>query len=222
MLTEALGDALRYAEQWKTRCALLMIDLDRFKAVNDSLGHLVGDRLLAQVSHRLKTLIGDNEQCGRLGGDEFAIVIRDASSKDAIERVASAVIHDLSQPYEVDQHTLYIGASVGSAVGPRDGTTVEMLMRNADLALYRAKDEGGGEHCRYEPSLHANAEERRKLELSLRRAIGKEELRLNFQPVVDAGGEEVVRASRRCCAGTAPSMASSARASSFRSPRTPA
>jgi diguanylate cyclase (GGDEF)-like protein/PAS domain S-box-containing protein len=192
MLTEALGDALRYAEQWKTRCALLMIDLDRFKAVNDSLGHLVGDRLLAQVSHRLKTLIGDNEQCGRLGGDEFAIVIRDASTKDAIERVASAVIHDLSQPYEVDQHTLYIGASVGSAVGPRDGTTVEMLMRNADLALYRAKDEGGGQHCRYEPSLHANAEERRQLELSLRHAIGKEEMRLNFQPVVDAKGEQVV------------------------------
>jgi diguanylate cyclase (GGDEF)-like protein/PAS domain S-box-containing protein len=192
MLTEALAEAMRYAEQWKTRCAFLMIDLDRFKQVNDSLGHLVGDRLLAQVSQRLKAVIGENEQCGRLGGDEFAVVIRDASQKGCIERVADAVIEALSQPYDVDHHKLYVGASVGSAVGPRDGESVEMLMRNADLALYRAKDEGGGMHCRYEPSLHANAEEKRQLEFSLRHAIGKEELRLNFQPVVDAKRENVV------------------------------
>jgi len=192
MLTEALGEAMRYAEQWKSCCAFLMIDLDRFKSVNDSLGHQVGDRLLAQVSQRLKAVIGANEQCGRLGGDEFAIVIRDATEKGSIEQVARAVIEALSQPYEVDHHKLFVGASVGSAVGPKDGNTVETLMRNADLALYRAKDEGGGEHCRYEPSLHANAEERRKLELSLRQAIGKDELLLNFQPVVDAKAEHVV------------------------------
>jgi diguanylate cyclase (GGDEF)-like protein len=183
---------MRYAEQWKSSCAFLMIDLDRFKSVNDSLGHQVGDRLLAQVSQRLKAVIGANEQCGRLGGDEFAIVIRDATEKGCVERVAGAVIESLSQPYEVDHHKLFVGASVGSAVGPGDGNTVEMLMRNADLALYRAKDEGGGEHCHYEPSLHANAEEKRKLELSLRQAIGNEELLLHFQPVVDARGEHVV------------------------------
>ena len=192
MLTEALGEAMRYAEQWKSRCAFLMIDLDRFKSVNDSLGHQVGDRLLAQVSHRLKTVTGDNEQCGRLGGDEFAIVIRDASDKGRVARIADAVIEALSQPYDVDHHKLYIGASVGSAICPKDGNTVETLMRNADLALYRAKDEGGGQHCRYEPSLHANAEERRKLEFSLRHAIGNKELRLNFQPVVGSHSEELM------------------------------
>ena len=192
MLNEALGDALRYAEQWRTRCAFLMIDLDRFKSVNDSLGHLIGDQLLAQVSSRLKALIGENELCGRLGGDEFGIVIRDASEKGCIEKIARSVIHRLSQPYEVDHHTLYVGASVGSAIGPRDGKTVEELMRNADLALYRAKDEGGGEHCSYEPKLHANAEERRQLEFALRRALENRELVLNFQPVVDANSEQVV------------------------------
>jgi diguanylate cyclase (GGDEF)-like protein/PAS domain S-box-containing protein len=186
MLTEALGEAMRFADQWRSRCAFLMIDLDRFKSVNDSLGHQVGDRLLAQVSQRLKSVISENEQCGRLGGDEFAIVISDASNEGAVSRVAEAVIEALSQPYDVDNHKLYIGASVGSALCPKDGNTVEMLMRNADLALYRAKDEGGGIHCRYEPSLHANAEERRKLELALRNAIGKQELRLHYQPVVDA------------------------------------
>lgn len=192
MLTEALGEALRYAMQWRSSCAFLMIDLDRFKSVNDSLGHQVGDKLLAQVSGRLKQVAGENCQIGRLGGDEFAVVIRDASNVSNIKRVAKQVIETLSHPYDVDNHTLFIGASVGSAIGPRDGDNVEALMRNADLALYRAKDEGGGEHWIYEPSLHADAEEKRKLELSLRRAMGNQELKLNFQPVVDANSEQVV------------------------------
>nr|WP_082132979.1 EAL domain-containing protein [Pelagerythrobacter marensis] len=192
MLTEALGDALQHARQWRTRCAFLMIDLDRFKGVNDSLGHLVGDRLLAQVSRRLKELMDENALCGRLGGDEFAIVVRDAADAERVEGIARQVIERLSQPYEIDRHTLYIGASVGSAFGPRDGTTVEDLMRNADLALYRAKEEGGSGHYGYEPRLHATAEERRKLEMALRRALEDGELSLNFQPVVDAGDETIV------------------------------
>ena len=191
-LTEAVGEAMRYAEQWRTRCAFLMLDLDRFKAVNDTLGHLVGDQLLARVSDRLKKLMTDNEICGRLGGDEFAIVIRDAADLDRVNRVAQSVIEALSQPYEVDHHTLYVGASIGSALGPRDGSTVETLMRNADLALYRSKDEGGGVHCKYEPALHAHAEERRKLEFSLRRALERNEFLINYQPVVDAQTEQVL------------------------------
>jgi diguanylate cyclase (GGDEF)-like protein len=192
MLNEALGDALRYSEQWRTRCAFLMIDLDRFKAVNDTLGHLIGDQLLAKVSDRLKEQMSENEICGRLGGDEFAIVIRDASDIDRVNRVAQRVIECLSQPYEVDHHTLYVGASVGSAVGPRDGSTVETLMRNADLALYRSKDAGGNAHYTYEPALHAHAEERRKLEFSLRRALERNELVVHYQPVVDAESERIL------------------------------
>ncbi|MGE3693117.1 MAG: putative bifunctional diguanylate cyclase/phosphodiesterase [Novosphingobium sp.] len=192
MLTEALGEAMRYSEQWRTRCAFLMIDLDRFKAVNDTLGHLVGDQLLARVSERLREQLTENELCGRLGGDEFAIVVRDASNFEHIERVANRVIDRLSQPYEVDHHTLYVGASVGSAIGPRDGSTVETLMRNADLALYRSKEAGGGCHHTYEPALHAHAEERRKLEFSLRRALERNEFTLNYQPVVDATSEQIV------------------------------
>ena len=192
MLNEALGEAMRYARQWRSRCAFLMLDLDRFKAVNDSLGHLIGDRLLAQVSARMKEIVSENEMVGRLGGDEFAVVIRDASDRKVVEQVARRIIHRLSQPYEVDHHTLYVGASVGSAVAPRDGKSVEELMRNADLALYRAKDNGGGEHCAYEPSLHKSAEERRQLEFSLRKALERGEMNLNFQPVVDANTEEIV------------------------------
>lgn len=192
MLTEALGEALRYSEQWRTRCVFMMIDLDRFKEVNDTLGHLVGDQLLARVSERLREQMSENELCGRLGGDEFAIVVRDASDLERVNFVARRVIEQLSQPYEVDNHTLYVGASIGSAIGPREGATVETLMRNADLALYRAKDEGGGTHCTYEPALHAHAEERRRLEFSLRRALERNEFALHYQPVVDSGSEAIV------------------------------
>ena len=191
-LTEALGEALRYAGQWRSRCALLMVDLDRFKAVNDSLGHMTGDKLLAQVSSRLQALMDDTAICGRLGGDEFAIVVRDASDTERVRELARKVIESLSEPYQVDQHTLYVGASIGSAYGPRDGESVEELMRNADLALYRAKDDGGGEHHRFAPLLHASAEERRQLEVSLRKALDREELVLHYQPVVDARSEEIV------------------------------
>ena len=192
MLNESLGEALRYAEKWRTRCGFLMIDLDRFKAVNDSLGHMTGDQLLGQVAARLKSLMSDNEVCGRLGGDEFAVVVRDASDKAYVQRLAERVIDHLSEPYQVDRHILYVGASVGAAYGPRDGESVEELMRNADLSLYRAKDEGGGAFIEYQPSLHASAEERRQLEFALRGALKNDEFLLHYQPVVDANTHEIV------------------------------
>jgi diguanylate cyclase (GGDEF)-like protein len=185
-ITEALGQAMSEAEKWRGRCGFMMIDLDRFKAVNDTLGHPVGDRLLGRVSERLLGLMSDNELCGRLGGDEFAVVLRDASDPAQMEGLAKRLIEELSRPYDVDQHTLYIGASVGSAVGPRDGRSVETLIRSADLALYRSKDAGGGAYHAYEPQLHVHAEERRVLEIALRKALEKGELHLNYQPVVSA------------------------------------
>jgi diguanylate cyclase (GGDEF)-like protein len=186
-LNEQLGRAMAEAEKWGTRCAFMMIDLDRFKAVNDSLGHPVGDRLLGRVSERLGQLVSDNEVVGRLGGDEFAVVVRDASDTARVEKLAQAIIEMLSRPYEVDAHTLYIGASVGVAIGPRDGRTAEMLIRSADLALYRSKDAGGGVFHTYEPQLHVKAEERRVLEMALRQALEKGEMHLEYQPVVVAG-----------------------------------
>jgi diguanylate cyclase (GGDEF)-like protein len=112
-VNEALTDALARAEHGRTRCAFMMIDLDRFKAVNDTLGHPVGDRLLGKVSERLALLVTECELVGRLGGDEFAVVVRDASDPQHVEGLARTIIDTLSRPYEVDQHTLYIGASVG-------------------------------------------------------------------------------------------------------------
>ena len=186
LVHEALAQALAEAEKWGSRCAFVMIDLDRFKAVNDTLGHPIGDRLLSRVSERLGQLMSENEVIGRLGGDEFAVVVRDATDTSRVERLTHAIIEALSRPYELDQHTLYTGASVGVATGPRDGRTAEMLIRSADLALYRAKDAGGGVVRIYEPQLHVEAEERRILEMALRKAVQNNEMHLNYQPVVDA------------------------------------
>jgi len=186
MVNETLARAMAEADKWGGRCAFMMIDLDRFKAVNDTLGHPIGDRLLSRVAERLGQLMGDNETCGRLGGDEFAVVMRDATNSSAVEALAQRIIETLSRPYEVDANTLYIGASVGLAIGPRDGRTAEMLIRSADLALYRAKDAGRGVYHAYEPELHVQAEERRVLEMALRQALERGEMHLHYQPVVDA------------------------------------
>jgi diguanylate cyclase (GGDEF)-like protein len=191
-LTETLGRALQEAEKWRRRCGFFMIDLDRFKAVNDTLGHPVGDRLLAQVAKRLKMIMSENELCGRLGGDEFAVVLMDAGDSAYVDKLARKIIEALSKPYEVDQNTLYIGASIGSAVGPMDGRTVELLMRSADLALYRSKEEGGNNHHTYQHKLHANAEERRVLEFELRHALERNQLHVEYQPVVDANGDHAI------------------------------
>jgi diguanylate cyclase (GGDEF)-like protein len=192
MLSENLGLALAQAESNQSRCAFLMIDLDRFKAVNDTLGHQVGDQLLALVSERLREQVGGDEMCCRMGGDEFAVVMRDIDDAGQVEQTARRLIERLSQPYTVGHHMLFVGASVGSAIGPDDGATVETLMRNADLALYGAKDAGGNVHYTYEPSLHADAEERRKLESALRGALEAGEFEVHYQPVVDADSETVL------------------------------
>ncbi|MDE0878566.1 MAG: EAL domain-containing protein [Sphingomonas bacterium] len=186
MVNETLARAMADSEKWSGRCAFMMIDLDRFKAVNDTLGHPIGDRLLQRVAERLAQLMSNRAICGRLGGDEFAVVVLDASDYAVTEKLARDIIETVSRPYEIDAHTLHVGASVGLAVGPRDGRTAEMLIRSADLALYRAKDAGRGVYHAYEPALHVQAEERRVLEMALRKALENDEMHLNYQPVVDA------------------------------------
>ncbi len=185
-LHEDLARALTNAIEAKSRCAMLMIDLDRFKAVNDTLGHPTGDKLLAQVSARLKGMMEHGMTCGRLGGDEFAVVLHNVPSASEAEELAKRIIAAISRPYVVDNHQLFVGASVGFAIGPQDGSTVETLTRNADLALYKSKDRGGNVVAGYVASLHAQAEERRVMEQELRGALDRGEFELYYQPVVAA------------------------------------
>ncbi|EPR18878.1 diguanylate cyclase [Sphingobium indicum IP26] len=191
VLDQAMGGGMAGAAR-AGGCAFLMIDLDRFKAVNDTLGHQIGDKLLTQVARRLRHICSGAEFCGRIGGDEFAVVIPQLGETHGVDKLAARIINGLSAPYQVEEHTLYVGASVGSAVSPQDGRESEALIRSADLALYRAKGDGGGVHCAYEPQLHVQAEERRQLELALRDALEKKQLHVLFQPVVEAQAGAVV------------------------------
>ena len=165
-------------------CAVLLIDLDRFKQVNDSLGHPAGDALLRQVSERLLRLVGDREKVFRLGGDEFQIIMPQCDDRDMLAGLADDIIISLSQPYSIDGSRCSIGASIGMAVGPVDGRTGEDLVRNADLALYAAKDHGRGCHKFFSSELLKSVEERRGLEEDLRDALAKGQLSLFYQPLV--------------------------------------
>ena len=189
-LTEALQDALDAVARRGIGCAVLLIDLDRFKAVNDTLGHPVGDKLLVQVAARLRKVVDRSGHPARLGGDEFAVVVPDVHAAPP-EALAETLIEHLSQPFEVDGHLLSIGASVGSARAPGDGASVDVLLRHADLALYRAKSDGRGIHRGYVPALRVDAEQRRGLEQALRHAVAREELQLAFQPIVEASAERI-------------------------------
>ncbi len=186
-LIENLGSALAAAKDRGHECAILLVDLDRFKTINDSLGHVAGDHVLQQVARCFETVISDEMTAGRLGGDEFAIVVPEIESKEELEQLCLALVGALQGPFLYRDQRLFVGACVGAAIGPRDGDTVEELIRSADLALYRAKDASGSDIRFFEPSFHARAEERRKIELALRGAVDAGEFSLNYQPVVEAG-----------------------------------
>ena len=190
-LRRALDDALVGAVRRKHRCSIFLLDLDRFKAVNDTLGHPAGDTLLRLVSLRLRDVIGDLGQVGRLGGDEFEVVLPATSSKDELSGLAQGVIDSLSRPYTINGTVVSIGASVGIVTSDYDDRTSDDLMRDADLALYAAKAAGKG-CCRFfAPAMHESARERQLMESDLRVALEKDQLKLVFQPCVDASSEEV-------------------------------
>ncbi|MBT2186756.1 EAL domain-containing protein [Sphingobium nicotianae] len=172
-------------------CALLLLDLDRFKEVNDTMGHPAGDALLRQVAQRLLRLIGTSGKVGRLGGDEFKIVLPSMSDQMELTKLAQSIIHTVSQPYSIDGSQVIIGVSIGIAIAPTDGTNTETLTRNADLALYAAKADGRGAFRFYASAMHADAEDRRQLEQDLRHALVVGGLYLEYQPVVCASTERI-------------------------------
>lgn len=190
LLRERLERAL--ASRRKDACvAVMCLDLDRFKEVNDTLGHAFGDGLLKSVAQRLRSYVRDTDTIARLGGDEFAIVQMAAEQPKDATVLAGRLLDALSAPYDIDGHQILVGTSIGISVSPTDGTDADWLLRNADLALYRAKGEGRGTYRFFEPGMDARMKARRELEADLRNAVGNAELELHYQPVIDMQRNEV-------------------------------
>lgn len=173
-------------------CAILLIDLDEFKQVNDTLGHPCGDELLKLVAERLRSLVGDDHLIARLGGDEFVLLLRGSTTPLQPAALANDVIDAISLPYDVKGHMIMIGASIGIALAPADGRDPDVLLKNADMALYRAKSEGRGKWRFFEVEMDVQAKERRALQLDLRRALQDHSLELYFQPLIDLQSGKVV------------------------------
>ena len=188
---ELFQERLKEALEGDKAIAVLCVDLDLFKNVNDSLGHPIGDRLLKLVAERLRSQVRGNNLAARLGGDEFAIILSSDVSPNETSDFASKLIKTLSAAYEIDGNEVIIGASIGIALSPGEGSTSEELMRNADLALYRAKEDGGGVHRFFEREMDRQAQKRRDMELDLRRAFANGEFELHYQPLVDIATDRI-------------------------------
>jgi diguanylate cyclase (GGDEF)-like protein/PAS domain S-box-containing protein len=180
-LNELLARLRRQSESLAVHC----LDLDHFKGVNDTLGHPIGDELLKTVAQRLGTCLRETDLVARLGGDEFAIIQFPLGNPNAASLLATALIDIVSKPYEVRGHEFVVGASIGIAVAPGDGDSADALLRNADMALYRAKAEGRGSAHFFEPEMDRNIQARRMLELDMRKAFANGEFELFYQPLIN-------------------------------------
>ena len=180
------SEALISARRHHTKLALIFLDLDRFKLINDTLGHRIGDLLLEAVSERLKSSIRSNDALGRLGGDEFVMMLTDIENIDDVARIAQKTINLLAQPFSIEGNDIIITASVGISIFPDDGDNSHTLLMNADSAMYLAKETGKNNYQFYTQAMTERSVERMIIERGLRDAIKNDELKLHFQPKVDA------------------------------------
>lgn len=187
-----LDQALANAASRKEGCALFLIDLDRFKQVNDTLGHPAGDTLLKEVGRRMSRVLAGTGQVGRLGGDEFKAILPGVDEEGQLAALAERLIREVSSPYRLQGHAVTIGASVGIAIARPGKTLAAALIKEADLALYAAKNGGRGTFCFFEPAMHAESIERQAFENDLRHAVAKGQLRLVYQPIVSTASEDLL------------------------------
>jgi diguanylate cyclase (GGDEF)-like protein len=182
---ERINEMLAAVHRSKNRIAIHLIDLDRFKSINDTLGQPIGDKLLKQVASRLSTEIGRADMITRFGGDEFVVLQTGSPNHQDAKSLALRLAATLNDPFDIDGHRVDIGASIGVAMAPEDGTDADQLLKKADMALYAAKKLGGGGHHFFAAEMEDAAQKRRALELDLREALASQQFTLNFQPLID-------------------------------------
>jgi diguanylate cyclase (GGDEF)-like protein len=192
--SERLEAVIREVQEGAPSAAVFYIDLDHFKDVNDTLGHPVGDELIRNVTERLSGLLRPEDLVSRLGGDEFAVIITGGIDTGTLQRMADRIIAAICAPYSINGHNILIGASVGIAIIDRrsEDAAAADVMRYADMALYRAKNEGRNRACIYDAAMDADLSERKELERDLREAISTDQLRLVYQPIVNGSGDTIV------------------------------
>jgi diguanylate cyclase (GGDEF)-like protein/PAS domain S-box-containing protein len=191
LFQKQFGDALARAGRSGDGAAVLCIDLDHFKSVNDTLGHNHGDLLLEQAAQRLQRCVREGDTAARLGGDEFAVVQNGLTDPDGAARLAARIVEAMAEPFDIEGHQVVVGASVGIALYGEDGHEAEDLLKKADMALYRVKRDGGGGYHFFEPGMDENLQERRRLELDLRRALQVGEFEVHYQPLYDLAAERI-------------------------------
>ncbi len=192
LFTDRLSQAMKKAKRADSKVALFFIDLDHFKEINDSLGHDIGDEILQVVTKRLHKSIRKEDTLARLGGDEFTVILENLSDTKDISIVADNILNTLSQSIDIDNHKLYVSSSIGISVFPDDGDTTKDLLKFADSAMYKAKDEGRNNYQFYNESMTELAFERVLMEASLREALQKEEFVVYYQPQMDAVEDKIV------------------------------
>ena len=190
-MSRQLETHLKAAKAGKRSCAVLLVDLDRFKQVNDTMGHPAGDEVLKQVAERLGRVFGPDAEIGRIGGDEFEIIMPDIDDRGTLGGLAEQAIHLISQPYSTEGRRAVIGCSIGVAIAPFDGIDASELVKACDLALYAAKDGGRGQYRFYSSQLRDQASYRHQIESDLRDAIARGELEVHYQPIVEAKTHKV-------------------------------
>jgi diguanylate cyclase (GGDEF)-like protein/PAS domain S-box-containing protein len=194
LFKDRLGLAVIQAKRKQTELAVMFIDLDRFKLVNDTLGHVKGDELLQQVAGRLKECLRKGDTLARQGGDEFTIVLPELRDRDDASMVADKFLECLHQPFDLDGHEVHISASIGIAIYPGHGESIDELLRHADIAMYQVKGQGKNGHAFYDPSMQDVSHQKIALEQSLRKALENNELEMYYQPQIDAISGRIVGA----------------------------